>query len=131
MKIGPWSVASIPALNHVPDWLRYKLTSAQRQKLGLVDSRAGEPLKEHFESKNAELVRIREVANGFKHLKPVHSTQIIAGYGLGPFGIGPFGAAYLLIDLGADKPPSDRWDVGLNLCQRVLAWWRAELSKVD
>lgn len=123
--------AAILALNHVPDWLQYKLTSAQRQKLGLSDLRVGEQVKEDFSPRNPDLMRVREIANGFKHLRPVHSTQKIDGYGLGPFGIGPFGGAYLLIDLGADKPSTDRWDVGLSLCQRMLAWWRAELSRID
>lgn len=122
--------AAILALNHIPDWLRYKLTSEQRQTLGLIESRIGESVKEYFESRNADLKRVREIANGFKHLALVHSTQIIAGYGMGPFDVGPFGHPYLLIDLGADKQPAERWDVGLSLCQRVLVWWHAELSRL-
>lgn len=118
---------AILALNHVPDWLQYKLTSAERTKLGIVDVKVGEPVKDHFEALNADLKRVRDIANGFKHLKPVHSTQVVEGYGQGPYGIGPYGAPYLLIDLGEHLPLNERWDVGLSLCQRVLGWWKSRL----
>jgi hypothetical protein len=120
--------AAILALNHIPDWLQYKLTTAQRNALGLAGSQGGDPVKDHFEARNADVGRVRDIANGFKHLRPVHSTQKVAGYGQGPYGIGPYDAPYLLIDLGDDKPPSERWDVGFDLCKRVLEWWRTELQ---
>jgi hypothetical protein len=123
--------AAILALNHIPDWLQHKLTDVKRDALGLVGSRVGDAVKDYFEGQNPDLKRVRDIANGFKHLKPVHPTEKITGYGSGPYGVGPFGAPYLLIDLGEDKPASERWDVGFDLCQRVLEWWRAELSKLD
>ncbi len=122
--------AAILALNHIPDWLQYKLTNAERITLKLMGSQVGDSVKDHFEAKNDDLKRIREIANGFKHLKPVHSTQVVAGYGMGPFNIGPFGKAYLLIDLGENLPPENRWDVGLNLCQRTLKWWLNQLGEL-
>lgn len=123
--------AAILALNHIPDWLQYKLTLGQRSALELTGSQGGEPVKDHFEDRNADIKRVREIANGFKHLKPVHSTRKVAGYGQGPYGIGPYGAPYLLIDLGDDKPANERWDVGFDLCKRVLEWWHTELAKLD
>lgn len=120
---------AILALNHIPDWLRYKLTGVQRNARGLEDAQVGEPVKDYFEAKNADLKLVRDIANGFKHLRLERSTQKVAGYGHGPFGAGPFGAPYLLIDLGDDKSPDERWSVALDLCKRVLEWWRAELSK--
>lgn len=123
--------AAILALNHIPDWLQYKLTSAERSALGLVGSKTGDSVKCHFEAKNVDLRRIRDVANGFKHLRPTHPTKVIAGYGEGPFGIGPYGVPYLLIDLGEEQEASERWDVGLSLCKRTLEWWRTELSNLQ
>lgn len=123
--------AAILALNHIPDWLQFKLTVAQRNTLGIMGPQIGGPLKDHFEARNADIKRVREIANGFKHLRPVHSTQKVAGYGQGPYGIGPYGAPYLLIDLGDNKPAHERWDVGFDLCKRVLEWWRTELSKIN
>jgi hypothetical protein len=123
--------AAILALNHIPDWLQYKLTVTQRNVLGLTASQVGDPVKDYFEALYADIKRVREIANGFKHLRPVHSTQKVAGYGQGPYGIGPYGAPYLLIDLGDDKLANERWDVGFSLCKRVLEWWRAELSKIN
>ena len=35
---------------------------------------------------------------GTKYCRPVHSTEHVAGFGIGPFAIGPYGAPYLLID---------------------------------
>ena len=122
---------AILALNHIPDWLQYKLTPEQRQMLGLSELRAGESVKAEFEARNSDIVRVREIANGFKHLRINTSTQRVGGYGVGPWGVGPYGTSYLLIDLGDDKPADERWDVALSLCERVLSWWRSELSLVS
>lgn len=118
---------AILALNHIPDWLRYKLTDKQRATLHIASSRVGDSVTAHFESHNEDLKRVRDIANGFKHLRPTHSTEVVAGYGRGPYGVGPYGAPYLLIDLGADLSPNKRWDVGLSLCKRVIQWWRNQL----
>jgi hypothetical protein len=122
--------AAILALNHVPDWLQYKLDETQRQTLGIQSSQRGASVKDHFESQNADIRRVRELANGFKHLRTAHSTDAVAGYGRGPFSTGPFGGPYLLIDLGEDLPPAERWDVGLNLCKRTLSWWLQALLPI-
>lgn len=119
--------AAILALNHLPDWLRYKLTAVDRDALGLPGSSVGDCVQSHFESQNIDLRRVRDIANGFKHLRPTHSTGVIAGYGRGPYGVGPYGAPYLLIDLGGSHSPDERWDVGLSLCQRTLEWWQQKL----
>ena len=123
--------AAILALNHIPDWLQYKATDVERELLGISGSRVGDSVMAHFKSQNAELKRVRDIANGFKHLQLTHSTDVIAGYGRGPYGIGPYGAPYLLIDLGDHLPLDQRWDVGLCLCKRVLQWWRSKLSTLS
>jgi hypothetical protein len=122
--------AAILSLNHLSDWLQYKLTVEERQRLGIADARQGQPVMEYFEDQNEDLRRVRSIANGFKHLRLAHTTERIAGYGRGPYGIGPFGKPYLLIDLGDHLPPAERWDVGFSLCLRVLEWWRRQLSNI-
>jgi hypothetical protein len=121
---------AILSLNHITDWLQYKLTAKERQGLGIADACQGHPVMKYFEDQNEDLRRVRSIANGFKHLRPVHSTERIAGFGRGPYGIGPFGMPYLLIDLGDHLPPAERWDVGFSLCRRVLEWWRKRLSNI-
>ena len=123
--------SAILALNHLPDWLRYKLNEAERQKLGLPTQSTDAPVNEFFEAQNENLKMVRQIANGFKHLRPVHSTERAEGYGAETYGIGPYGTPYLLIDLGEDKEPAERWCVGLDLCQRVLAWWQGTLSPIN
>lgn len=121
---------AILALNHVPDWLRYKLTQSDGQSLGISDFSLEMSVKFFFEDQNNDLKLVRNIANGFKHLRRVHPTERIAGYGVGPYGVGPFGSPYLLIDLGEGYEPSERWCVGLDLCQRTLNWWEKTLSPV-
>ena len=123
--------SAILALNHLLDWLQYKLTVEERHALSLAESKIGVSVKEEFESRNADIKRVREIANGFKHLRLEHPTEKIAGYGQGPYGTAPYGESYLLVDLGENMPSGERWVVGSDLCKRVLDWWRAELSKID
>nr|WP_281720604.1 hypothetical protein [Nitrosomonas nitrosa] len=120
---------AILALNHIPDWLQYKLTDLQRTALGLGGSQAGS-VKDHFEAVNGDLRRVRNIANGFKHLRPVHPTENVPGYGKGPYGIGPFGMPYLVIDFGEHLPREERWDVGLDLCKRTFDWWQETLKSI-
>lgn len=121
--------AAVLALNHIPDWLRYKLSEADRIALGLSSTTVGSELKDDFEAENDDLVLIRQIANGFKHLRAViHSTQQVSGYGMGPYDIGPFGQPYLLIDKGEELDPGSRWEVGSDLAMRSLRWWRNRLS---
>jgi hypothetical protein len=122
--------SAILALNHVHDWLQYKLTTEQRHALSLTGTKVGDPVKDVFESRNADIKLIREIANGFKHLRLEHATEKVGGFGQGPYGVGPYGASYLLVDLGENLPSGERWVVALDLCKRVLDWWSAELSKI-
>jgi hypothetical protein len=122
--------AAILVLNHVPDWLQYKLDQAQRQALGIQSLQPGAPVKDFFENQNADIRLVRELANGFKHLRPTHSTDAVSGFGRGPAGIGPFDQPYLLIDLGDGLPPTERWVVGLDLCERTLNWWLRTLLPI-
>lgn len=120
---------AILALNHLPDWLRYKLSPDERMTLNL-EARVETPLQVSFESRNAELRLIRDLANGFKHLRPVDPTGRIHGFGTGPFGVGPFGVPYLLIDLGERLGGTARWTDCYSLCQRVLTWWHEQLVAI-
>ena len=121
---------SILALNHFSDWLRYKLSADERTTLGLTSNKPGDTVIDDFESLNGDLKLVRSLANGFKHLRPIDPTSKIEGYGLVPYGVGPYGSPYLLIDLGDDKEPGDRWVVGVDLCQRVLKWWSETLCPI-
>ena len=47
---------------------------------------------------------LHEIANGSKHFKRQSlKTQLVRGYGSGPYNVGPYGYAYLLIDLGGEE----------------------------
>ncbi|PHQ59449.1 MAG: hypothetical protein COC03_05455 [Robiginitomaculum sp.] len=121
--------SAILALNHIPDWLQYKLTIEQRKVLG-VSSVNEAKVKEHFENKNCDVKLVRSIANGFKHLRLSTDTQKIEGYGAGPYGVGPNGVPYLLIDRGDNFKGQDRWATGLTLCQHVLTFWTKELESI-
>lgn len=121
---------AILAINHIPDWLQYKLSERQRSDLHLKSILVGTELKDDFESENDDLTLIRQIANGFKHLRAVHSTHKIEGFGMGPYGIGPFGRPYLLIDKGEELDLTARWDVASSLAQRTMEWWLTRLSAI-
>jgi hypothetical protein len=121
---------SVLALNHFPDWLQYKLSIEDRVALALSSTKPAEKVIDDFEKLNSDLKLVRSLANGFKHLRKIDRTGKIEGYGKGPYGIGPYGTSYLLVDLGEDKGASDRWVVGLDLCQRVLKWWEKTLFPI-
>ena len=76
--------AAILILNHVSDWLQHKLSQTQRESLKLSDVTPGKQVKEEFEATNPDV--LRQIANGFKHLRPVHSSEQVEGYGAGPYG---------------------------------------------
>jgi hypothetical protein len=116
------------ALNHLPDWLLYKLTTTEREILDLRCHRPGKKLRCDFENRNTDLTLVRSLANGFKHLKPQDPTGKIKGYGKGRFGIGHYGTPYLLIDKGEHLEDQERYTTCLELCQSVLDWWQKQLS---
>lgn len=122
---------AILAINHIPDWLQYKLTSAQRQTFGITCLKSGHPVKDHFEGQSGDVMLVRQIANGFKHLTPNPRNQVVSGYGCGPSGVGPYGASYLLVDLGQEVQSVDRWVVALDLCRRTLDWWNCQLAAVS
>ncbi len=68
---------------------------------------------------------LQELANGTKHCRPVHSTAQIEGYGRGPYGIGPYGAPYLLIDLGEEHDPTERYLVASDVLKLIMEFWIA------
>jgi len=72
---------------------------------------------------------LQELANGSKHCSPVHSTDKIEGYGMGPYGIGPFGTSYLLIDLGDNRSPSERYLVANEILGEIVEFWERLFSE--
>jgi len=122
--------SAILALNHMPDWLQYKLTTAQRVALNLTHYPIQAAVKNELEDENPDLKLIRQVANGFKHLKIGPSTNRIRGFGAGPYGVGPYGSSYLLIDMGDELEPSSRWIVASELCHNTLNWWEQRLAPI-
>jgi hypothetical protein len=121
---------AILALNHLADWIEVKVSKADLIKARIRFNEAPCKKRDQIEASNPDLKIVRQIANGFKHLRPVYTTQRIAGYARGPNGVGPFGAPYLLIDLGEDQSFGERWCVGLDLCKRVLAWWQTTLAPI-
>lgn len=118
---------AILTLNHLPDWLEHKLLPDEKSRVGISTGNT-RSLRNGIEVDNPELTLVRELANGFKHLRPIDPTEQISGYGQGPFGVGPWGTPYLLIDLGEEC--DSRWVIGLELCQQVLNWWVSKLDQV-
>jgi hypothetical protein len=123
--------SAILALNHIPDWLQYKLTSSQRIQLKL-NEKEGKPVKNSYEEKNKKLELLRHISNGLKHLQhnDVSTDNIINSYGSEPFGTGPYGVSYLLIDRGENFLPEERYCTVLKLCQETLAFWKDELEPI-
>lgn len=117
-------------INHIPDWLRYKLTENDRSALDLPCTTVGGELEGVFEAENEDIVLIRQIANGFKHLAVFYPTRQVSGYGMGSYGIGPYGRPYLLIDKGEGLEPDSRWDVGSDLTKRSLKWWQRRLLAI-
>ena len=90
-------------------WARWlKLRPDVQVMLGIRRRKKGE-FTDWLDAKCPHFGLLQELANGTKHCRPVHSTQHVKGFGRGPFGFGPFGAPYLLIDLGDEHPPAERY----------------------
>ena len=66
---------------------------------------------------------LQELANCTKHCRPVHATAQVEGYGRGPYGIGPYGVPYLLIDLGEELAPADRYLVASEVLKAIMDFW--------
>ena len=66
---------------------------------------------------------VQELANGSKHCCPVHSTKRVKGYGRGPWGVGPYGTPFLLIDLGENRPPPERYLVASTVLKESVNFW--------
>lgn len=74
---------------------------------------------------------MQALANGSKHCFVANDTEKVGGYGEGPYGVGPFGKPYLLIDLGAEVEPENRWLVGHELIEKVSAFWEAASAGLE
>lgn len=114
-------------LTHLVDWLHETFTDEQKRAAGLPIGEYSQ-LRKALETENGELALVRRLANGFKHVRIVDPTGKIEGYGSGPYGVGPFGKPYLLIDLGEDREPKDRWSTAHGLASRALEWWKGRLK---
>lgn len=109
--------SALLSLNHIPDWLRYKLSVEKRRYLGL-NEKVGEAVKRHFEDQNNDLVILRETSNGIKHLRLDKETKVV-GYGYA-YGYA-YGRGGFLVD-----------DVPVNeLCTRILDYWHQLLDSAQ
>ncbi|MDE0538343.1 MAG: hypothetical protein OXH94_06410 [Rhodospirillales bacterium] len=103
-------------------WARWlKGNVGAQQSLGVTGSK--EVFLDWLDSNCPYFMLVQELANGTKHCAPVHSTENVAGYGVGPFGVGPFGEAYLLIDLGDDHAADERYLVASTVLGEVVSFW--------
>jgi hypothetical protein len=115
---------------HLHEWVWAHLLKAMApRKLGnvMVDDRSS--FVAWLETTCPHFPVLKQLTNGTKHCAPVHSTRKIAGYGMGPYGIGPFGASYLLIDLGGEIAPPDRWLVASDMLREIVEFWEAFLEQ--
>jgi hypothetical protein len=115
----------ILSAHHLHEWV-WALHLKAEQPIALPGKtiRAKSDLVEWLDDHCPHFRLIQELANGSKHCSPVHGTDKIDGYGRGPYGVGPYGRSYLLIDLGEDRQPADRWLVAHLMLKEVLAFWR-------
>lgn len=68
---------------------------------------------------------IQGIANGSKHFAPINfGTNLVGGYGQGPYGVGPFGRPYLLVEFDANLPSADRHMTAGALLEVVVRFWR-------
>lgn len=72
---------------------------------------------------------VQDLTNGSKHLTHVSSTRRVSGFGRGPYGVGPFGKAYLLIDLGEDRPLNERYLTAHKMLGAVVEFWKTFFQK--
>lgn len=123
--------SAILAINHIPDWIKHKLTPKQRELLHLppnVDDEHADlrAIQTYFEEKFSPLKIIRSISNGFKHLRIKEQTAK-TGYGCA-YGLS-YGKAQLYINKANAEDEAD-WIGLLPLSQQSLAYWKTELSLV-
>lgn len=83
------------------DWL--KNDGAVRAKMGIGKCKTD--FLNWIDNHSVWFKFIQGIANGSKHFAPQNfRTELMGGYGQGPFGVGPFGNPYLLVDFGIDLP---------------------------
>jgi hypothetical protein len=121
--------SAILAINHIPDWIKHKLTPKQRELLHLPPKVADDhadlkAIQTVFEEKLPALKTIRSVSNGFKHLRIKEKTAK-TGYGCA-YGLS-YGKAQLYINK-ANAENDDNWTGLLPLTKQILAYWKTELS---
>jgi hypothetical protein len=111
---------------HLHEWVwgRWlKSDTEAKQKIGIADKGSFITwLDGHWPG----FTVVQELTNGAKHLKTmekVKDTDLIAGFGRGPYGVGPYGSSYLLIDYGDNTAPQ-RWNTAETLLDEALAFWR-------
>jgi hypothetical protein len=75
---------------------------------------------------NPTLYAIADAIMGLK--LPPENIRVVS-VGVGGYGIGPFGASYLLIDLGAEIAPPDRWLVASVMLREIVDFWEAFLEQ--
>ena len=120
---------SILSLYHLHEWVWAKWLKQRvdaQAKLGI--RRDKKDFTAWLDTNCPHFSLLQELANGTKHCRPVHSTEHVAGYGLGPYGIGPFGKPYLLIDLGEELDPAVRYLVASAVLKDIMDFWGSFFS---
>jgi hypothetical protein len=78
---------------HLHEWVWARwLKGKAPYKIGATIIRNKGDFTAWLDSNCPHFALLQDLANGSKHCRPVHSTQKIAGFGMGPYGIGPWGA---------------------------------------
>lgn len=114
------AINAVTFVYHLHEWLWAEILKPQRpvQVRGAsIGSR--EEWRQWLDANCPHFSLIRDLTNGTKHANPV-SSELVEGYGVGPFGVGPYGVPYLLIDLGDDV--TNRYLVGSQVIETAGAF---------
>ena len=122
----------ILSLYHLHEWLWWSWLKGRYEvlvKLGIRNSEQKKPFDgwiKWLERECPHFDLLRELSRGTKHCKRLpHTTQRVAGWGLGPYGVGPYGTPYLHIDLGEDENLTTRHLVASTVLKEILEFWWA------
>lgn len=103
------------------DWL--KNDAKTRAALGVSKDKAS--FLRWIDRHSIWFAYIQGIANGSKHFAPQHfGTDVVSGFGEGPFGVGPFGRPYLVVDFGDGIPVGERYQAAGALLEVVVRFWR-------
>jgi hypothetical protein len=112
------AINAATSVYHLHEWLwTHTLKPKKPVTLGSSTIKNYDELVKWLDDNCPHFTLIQELANGSKHAYPVVSGRKVEGYGQGPWGIGPYNAPYLLLDLGGNKAPANRYLVASDVIQ--------------